>query len=505
MSINRIVIAGGGTAGWMAAVAIAHLLKNGYADIILIESEEIGIIGVGEATIPQAINFQRMLGLDENEFFAATNATFKLGIEFVNWSEPGSRYFHPFGGYGLGLDGVDFHHFWLKQRALQRQNSGAVTPLEEYSLQAMAAKSGKFMRPIVAPNSPLEKIAYAFQFDATLYSKYLRTVAEGKGVSRIEGKIVKTNLRSDDGFIDSVTLENGSTIAADIFVDCSGFRGLLIEEALQSGYEEWTKWLPCDRAVAVPCESAGPPDPYTRATAHSAGWQWHIPLQNRVGNGHVYSSSFMELGAATDILLANLDGKPMAEPRHLRFVTGKRKKFWNKNCVAIGLSAGFLEPLESTSIHLAQSAIAKLLAFFPRDHFNQLDIDMYNNLTAVEYERVRDFIILHYKLTQRDDSDFWNYVRTMDVPEYLTNKMEMYRRTGRIVRQDEELFITNNWLAVFEGQGLEAQAWHPVADTISDDELLQRLKNIAGAVKNSADYMPLHSEYISQNCASNAR
>jgi tryptophan 7-halogenase len=501
VNINRILIVGGGTSGWMTAVAVAHLLKNGYADITLVESEEIGIIGVGEATIPQAVNFQRMLGLDENEFIAATNATFKLGIEFVNWSNPGSRYIHPFGGYGQGLDGVDFHHFWLRQRSLQRNKGKAVIPLDSYSLQAMAAKANKFMRPIVAPNSPLGKIAYAFQFDAVLYSKYLREVAESKGVKRIEGKIVSTNLRSADGFIESVQLESGETIAADLFIDCSGFRGVLIEGALKTGYEEWTKWLPCDRAVAVPCESSGPPEPYTRATAHSAGWQWHIPLQNRVGNGHVYSSSFMETQVATDVLLGNLDGKPLADPRHLRFVTGRRKKFWNKNCVAIGLSAGFLEPLESTSIHLAQSAIAKLLAFFPRTHFDPLDSDMFNKLTVIEYERVRDFIILHYKLTKRDDTEFWNYVRNMDVPEYLTHKMEMYRRTGRIIRQDEELFTDTNWLAVFEGQGLEAQSWHAVADTLSAAELEQRLAKIASAVANSAEYMPTHSEYIAQHCA----
>jgi tryptophan 7-halogenase len=499
--INRILIVGGGTAGWMAATAIAQVLKNQYAEIILVESEEIGIVGVGEATIPQIVNFQRMAGLDENEFVAATNATFKLGIEFVNWSHEGSKYIHPFGSYGLEMDGIGFHHFWLKQRAIQRARGHAEITLDEYCLQAKAAKMGKFMRPVVAPNSPLEKIAYAFQFDATLYSKYLRKIAESKGVKRIEGKIVKTNLRSSDGFIDSLQLESGENIAADLFIDCSGFRGVLIEGALQTGYEEWTKWLPCDRAVAVPCESAGPAEPYTRATAHSAGWQWHIPLQNRVGNGHVYSSSFMETHAATDILLGNLDGKPLAEPRHLRFVTGRRKKFWNKNCVAIGLSAGFLEPLESTSIHLAQSAIAKLLAFFPRTHFDPLDIDMFNKLTEVEYDRVRDFIILHYKLTQRDDSEFWKYVRNMDVPDYLTHKMEMYRRTGRIVRQDEELFTDTSWLAVFEGQGLEAQSWHAVADTLSEAELEQRLGKIAGAVANSADYMPTHAEYIAQNCA----
>ncbi len=500
-TFNRVVIVGGGTAGWMAATAISHVMKNGYTDITLVESEEIGIIGVGEATIPQAVNFQKMLGLDENEFIAATNATFKLGIEFVNWSRLGSRYIHPFGRYGTGIDGAEFYHFWLRQRALQRSKSLPITPLDEYCLQAKAAWQRKFMRPVQASNSPLEGITYAFQFDAILYSKYLRKVAEDKGVKRVEGKVVDVTLRGEDGFIESITLEDGRQIDGDLFIDCSGFRGVLIEGALKTGYEDWSHWLPCDRAVAVPCESRGPADSHTRATAHSAGWQWHIPLQHRVGNGHVYSSAFMNDEDAAHILLSGLDGKPLADPRMLRFTTGRRKKFWNKNCVAVGLSAGFLEPLESTSIHLAQSAIAKILAFFPRTHFDPLDAEMFNRMTITEYDRVRDFLILHYHQTHRDDSPFWNYVRTMEIPDYLRNKMDMYRRTGRILRQDDELFTDTSWLAVFEGQELEAQSWHPVADTIDEAELSRRLNNIQSVVSNSADYMPKHEDFIRDNCA----
>ena len=500
--IQKIVIVGGGTAGWMAAAAIAHVLKNGYADITLIESEVIGTVGVGEATIPQIVNYQSMLGLDENDFVAATNATFKLGIEFVNWSSPGSAYIHPFGSYGLEMEGVAFHHFWIKQRAMQRARGEPVTPLSDYCLQAIAAKRGLFMRPVKAPNSPLEKIAYAFQFDAILYAKYLRKIAEDKGVRRVEGKVVKTILRGDDGYIEKLILEDGREVDGDLFVDCSGFRGLLIEDALHTGYEEWTKWLPCDRAIAVPCETIGDPEPYTRSTAHSAGWQWRIPLQNRIGNGHVFASSFMDEGSATDILMNNLDGKPLADPRMLKFVTGRRKKFWNKNCVAIGLSAGFMEPLESTSIHLAQSAIAKLLAFFPQKQIKQVDIDMYNSMTDLEYRQIRDFLILHYHQTKRTDSDFWNYVRTMDVPDNLKQKMELYRQTGRIFRQNDELFTDTSWLAVFEGQEFEAEAYHPVVDAMPENELLSRMAGIRSVIMNSADVMPTHRDFILKNCSS---
>lgn len=498
--VKDIVIVGGGTAGWMAAAAIAHVLKNGYANVTLIESEAIGTVGVGEATIPQIVNYQAMLGLDENEFVARTNATFKLGIEFVNWSQPGSRYIHPFGSYGIEMDGISFHHFWLKQRELARARGDDTPPLAEYCLQSVAAKRGLFMRPVQQPNSPLEKIAYAFQFDALQYATYLRSIAEGKGVTRIEGRISDVSLNGESGFIEKLTTDDGREITGDLFVDCSGFKGLLIEEALQTGYEDWTHWLPCNRAVAVPCESAGEPEPYTRATAHSAGWQWRIPLQHRIGNGHVFSDAFMSQDEATDILLENIDGKPLADPRLLKFSTGRRKKFWHKNCVAIGLAAGFMEPLESTSIHLAQSAIAKLLAFFPRDEIKSVDVDMFNAMTVTEYEQIRDFLILHYHQTKRDDSDFWNHVRTMDVPDNLKQKMQLYKETGRIFRQNEELFTDTSWLAVMEGQELEAQSYHPVVDAMGEDELQRRMESIRSVIANSANVMPTHQDFIDQHC-----
>ncbi len=498
--IRKVVIVGGGTAGWMAAAAIAHVLKNGYADVTLVESEAIGTVGVGEATIPQIVNFQTMLGLDENEFVARTNATFKLGIEFVNWSSPGSRYIHPFGSYGIEMEGIAFHHFWLKQRNIQRARGEVITPLADYCLQAVAAKRNLFMRPVQAPNSPLEKIAYAFQFDALLYAKYLREIAETKGVKRVEGRVVDTKLRSNDGYIDKLELDDGRELEGDLFIDCSGFRGLLIEEALQTGYEEWSHWLPCDRAVAAPCESIGDPEPYTRSTAHAAGWQWRIPLQHRIGNGHVFSSPFMSDQDATDILMRNLDGKPLADPRILKFVTGRRKKFWNKNCVAVGLAAGFMEPLESTSIHLAQSAIAKLLAFFPQQEIKSVDVDMFNAMTVTEYEQIRDFLILHYHQTKRTDSDFWNHVRTMDVPDNLKQKMELYRETGRIFRENDELFTDTSWLAVMEGQELETTAYHPVVDAIGEEQLQARLKNVRDVIMNSANVMPTHQKFIDENC-----
>ncbi len=494
-AIGSVIIVGGGTAGWMTAAAMSKVLGNRYCKVRLIESEQIGTVGVGEATIPQLRLFNSLLGIDENEFVRKTNGTFKLGIEFVDWKKKGHRYLHPFGDYGTNINAIQFHHYWLKM-----YNQGKSPDLESYSLAAKAATQGRFMRSADILNSPLSNISYAFHFDAGLYAAFLREKAEMAGTQRTEGKVASVKLRETDGFIESLTMADGEVIEGDLFIDCSGFRGLLIEQALHTGYEDWSHWLPCNSAVAVPCEKVAEPHPYTRSTAHAAGWQWRIPLQHRTGNGHIYSDRFMSDDEATSILLDNLDGTPLAEPRQLRFTTGHRKKFWNKNCVAIGLSSGFLEPLESTSIHLVQAGIAKLMALFPDRDFDQANIDLYNKQSLWDFERIRDFLVLHYKVTERDDSDFWNYCRQMEVPDFLKNKIHMYQSTGHIFREDNELFNETSWLAVMHGQGIEASSYHPLVDILSDDEIDKNLKSIYQVIDKSVAAMPSQKEFIDKFC-----
>ncbi|MDN4503203.1 tryptophan 7-halogenase [Alteromonadaceae bacterium BrNp21-10] len=494
-NLKNIIIVGGGTAGWMTAAALGKLLKNNLCNVHLIESEDIPTVGVGEATIPQIQVFNRTLGLDEDEFIRRTQGTFKLGIEFVNWGQIGDSYTHAFGGVGQDMDSLPFHHYWWKLRQQQK-----VPDIGAYSLNALAGPQAKFMRSVNAGNSPLSNIVYAFQFDAGLYAQYLREFAEAHGVKRTQGKVIETRLRDDDGFIDSVVLEDGQIMEGDLFIDCSGFRGLLIEQALKTGYQDWSHWLPCDRAWAVACERTEPLLPYTRSTAHSAGWQWRIPLQHRTGNGHVFSSKYMSDEQAKQILLDNLPGKPINEPRLVTFNTGKRNKIWNKNCVAIGLSSGFMEPLESTSIHLIQSTIARLLALFPTKNFNQPDIDMFNQQMDFEHERIRDFIILHYKATQRNDSDFWNYCRTMDIPESLQQKIDQFKANGNVVRHNLELFNEVSWLEVLHGQGIHPDHYHPLVDTLAEDEIQRRVDNIQSVINNSVNSMPDHWEFIKQHC-----
>lgn len=494
--IRKIVIVGGGTAGWMTAAALGKLLGPDYAEIVVVESDEIGIVGVGEATIPQIGIFNRMLGLDENEFIRRTQGSFKLGIQFVDWGRKGHTYFHPFGPFGIDMEGVSFHAYWLR---LAQQ--GDPHPITDYSLQAVAADEHRFMRAQNAGPSPLSNIAYAFHFDAGLYARFLRDFAEARGVRRQEGKIVRVEQRPVDGFIEAVVLESGLRIDGELFIDCSGFRGLLIEQTLQAGYEDWTHWLPCDRAAAVPCESASHFTPYTRSTAREAGWQWRIPLQHRIGNGYVYSSAHISDDEAAAKLLANLDGAPLAEPRFLRFVTGRRKQAWVKNCIAVGLSSGFIEPLESTSIHLIQSGIAKLLQMFPDRTFPEADRDRFNRMTAREMEQVRDFIILHYNATERDDTAFWRQCRDMDVPDSLKEKYRLFATTGRIFREDDELFNDTSWFAVMIGQGLKPDRFDPVAEVLSLEETQARLTEIRQVMRTCADQMPPHAEFIRQNCA----
>ena len=494
--VRKIALVGGGTAGWLTAAALSRLLGPDYAEIVLIESDEIGTVGVGEATIPQINIFNRMLGLDENDFVRRTQGTFKLGIQFVDWKQKGERYFHPFGGYGVDMNGVSFHAFWLKLQSLNM-----VDDINDYNLQAVAALAGKFMRAANAPNSPIAKIAHAFHFDAGLYARFLRDFAEGLGVARFEGVVAQVDLNPENGFIDAVILRDGRRFDADLFIDCTGFRSLLLGEALGVDFEDYSALLPCDRAIAVPSEKIADPTPYTRSTAREAGWQWRIPLQHRTGNGHVFSSSFMDEQPALDLLMRNLDGRPLAEPRTLRFTTGRRVRMWEKNCVAIGLSSGFLEPLESTSIHLIQSGLAKLLQFFPDRAFAQPDIDAFNRFSNQEYDYIRDFIILHYHVTERDDSDFWKYVRNMPIPERLQGKIDLFRSRGRVIRENEELFNDTSWFAVMIGQGLRPSGFDSVVNCISDDELKARLANIRETIHLSSQRMPTHADFIAEHCA----
>jgi tryptophan 7-halogenase len=491
-----VVIVGGGTSGWMTAAALSQVLKGKY-NIKLVESDEIGTIGVGEATIPMIALFNAMLQIDEDEFIRETQASFKLGIEFVNWGRLGDRYIHGFGSIGQDLATVDFHQYWLKQYL-----GGKAKELETYSINTAACHDNKFMRPrLDMPKSPLSQIRYAFHFDATLYARYLRKYAEQRGVQRLEGRITSVQQREADGHVASVTLQSGDVVAGDLFIDCSGFRALLIEGALKTGYDDWSHWLPCDRAVAVPCVSVPDLTPYTRATARQAGWQWRIPLQHRIGNGHVFSSKFMSEDEATAILMSNLDGAPMAEPRPLRFQTGRRKKSWNKNVVAIGLASGFLEPLESTSIHLVQMGIAHLLTYFPAAGFDKAVTHQFNRMMQMEYEWVRDFIILHYKATERTDTPFWNYCREMEVPELLANRMKLFATDGRVFREGEELFAKASWIQVMHGQRMRPASYHPLTDLLPEQEIAAYLDEVGGVIGACVDVMPSHAKFIADHCA----
>ncbi|MBU3671743.1 MAG: tryptophan 7-halogenase [Sinobacteraceae bacterium] len=494
--LRTIVIVGGGTAGWMTAAALARLLQGRYR-IRLVESEEIGTVGVGEATIPMIRLYNQVVGIDENEMLRATQGTFKMGIEFVDWWRRGERYMHAFGRVGQELSTVNFEHYWRRMRHL-----GRAADLEEYSIDSMAARENRFLRPQPdMAGSPLADINYAFHFDASLYARFLRTRSEAGGVERIEGKISGVELRPDNGFVAAVHLADGRRVDGELFLDCSGFRGLLIEQTLRTGFEDWSEWLPNDRAVAVPCTSAKNLLPYTRSTAHRAGWQWRIPLQHRIGNGHVFCSRYMSEDEATAILLGNLDGQPTADPRTLRFTAGMRKLAWNRNVIAVGLASGFLEPLESTSIHLVQTMIARTIAWFPDKGFNQADIDEFNRQSRFEYEKIRDFIILHYHATERDDSPYWDYCRTMRVPESLRNKMDVYLNHGRTLREGNELFAEVSWLQVMHGQGLRPQGWHPLADVLPEDEVADYLENIRQTIRKCVAVMPDHAEFIRQHCA----
>ena len=491
--IRRVVIVGGGTAGWMTAIALVDAVGRA-CETVLIESEQVGIVGVGEATIPPIKLFNQKVGIDEREFLRETGGTFKLGIEFVNWARQNHRYFHPFGRYGAEFDAVPLHHFWLRER-----KRGDKTELGDYSMAWAAAKRGRFEHPIRDRRRVQSTFDYAYHFDAAMYGQYLRGKAEGWGVKRIEGKVVEVTLESDQGFIERVTLEDGQHVDGDLFIDCSGFRGLLIEQALKTGYDDWTHWLPCDRAVAVPCKQGEEGlSPYTRSTAQRAGWQWRIPLQHRVGNGHVYCSAHVSDDEAAGVLLENLEGEALAEPRPLRFVTGRRRKFWNRNCVAIGLAAGFMEPLESTSIHLIQTAINRLLALFPERGAMKLSAAEFNRLTATEYERVRDFLILHYHANARDDSDFWRACAAMEIPDDLQYKIDHFRAFARIVAAPLELFQNPSWLAVLMGQTGEPGGYDPMVDQRPQVDAPHHLESLRRVMEEAAEAMPTHRDFLAR-------
>ena len=490
-AIRKILIVGGGSAGWMAAALFANLFQGLY-DIELVESEAIGTIGVGEATIPAIKKFNDLLDLNEDEFMQLTKGTFKLGIEFIDWWKKGHSYVHGFGVIGQDLEWLRCHHYWLAAQA-----RGEAPDFADMSINTAAALAGKFMRPRSdMAESPLAHIAYAFHFDASLYARFLRSYAEARGVRRTEGKVVDVALRSEDGFVESVTLEGGQRIEADLFIDCSGFRGLIIEQAMKTGYEDWTHWLPCDRAIAVPSDRVSPLSPYTRSTALKAGWQWRIPLQHRTGNGHVYSSNHIDDADAEDALLSSLGSRPEVEPNRIRFTTGKRRQTWNRNCVALGLASGFLEPLESTSLHLIQSAAIRLVRLFPDRGFDPAVIAEFNRQTDFEYERIRDFIILHYKATARNDSDFWQHCRDMEVPATLERKIDLFRSSGRIFREDEELFGEESWIQVFLGQGVVPRSADPLVAIKDPEQIKLYLSNIAMTVGKCVGVMPTHEQFI---------
>ncbi|PZN33868.1 MAG: tryptophan halogenase [Proteobacteria bacterium] len=486
--MQKLVIAGGGTAGWLAAAALAQQFR-GILDVTLIESDEIGTVGVGESTIPTIRGFHRLLGIDEQAFMRATSATFKLGIHFENWKLPQHRYAHAFGRVGLSTWICGFHHFWL--HSLTR---GMCSELEDYCVERLASKQHKFA------TSPDSEINYAYHLDAGVYAKFLRKMSEHDGARRIEGKITEVRQHPDTGFIESLVLDSGQVVEGDFFIDCTGFRGLLIEQTLQSGFEDWSHWLPCDRAVAVQTESVGPAVPYTLSAAHEAGWRWRIPLQHRVGNGLVYCSRYMSDEEATGKLLREVQGRTLTQPRVIRFRAGRRRCTWNKNVVALGLASGFLEPLESTSIHLIMSGITRLMQLFPFGGVQPCLVEHYNRATRTELESIRDFIVLHYHATEREDTPFWRHVRSMAIPESLAHRLEMFRSCAHVWQHEGELFRTDSWLQVMLGQGVQPRRYHHYARAMSDHDLERLLTGLRRSVAETVRELPSHQEFLDRYC-----
>ena len=486
--IHRVVIAGGGTAGWMAAASLAKLLGR-TLDITLVESDEIGTVGVGEATIPTLLTLHELLKIKEQDFLRAVQGTFKLGISFENWRDLGEDYIHSFGWTGQDSWAAGFQHFWLKGRKM-----GISRDFGEYCKEWLAAKRNRFA--VMAKQG----LNYAYHIDASLYARFLRGMAEEHGAVRQEGRIDRVEQESGSGFITGLRLQSGQLVEGDLFIDCTGFRGLLIEQTLQAGYEDWRHWLPCDSAVAVQTESVQPPIPYTRAIAREAGWQWRIPLQHRVGNGVVFSSQHWSDDEAVARLLGNVRGRVLTEPRVIKFKTGTRRRHWHKNCVAMGLSSGFIEPLESTSIHLIQRAIIRLLQMFPYDGIRQPDVEEFNNQMRFEIDNVRDFIVLHYHVTEREDTPFWRHCRDMDIPDSLRHRIELFKQAGRVFKVPTELFGENSWIQVMLGQGLTPEQYHPIVNMMSEDELTQFLTGIHDVTDRFVSQLPEHQRFIDHYC-----
>lgn len=496
--INKLVIVGGGTAGWIAAAAFSRLLGKTLS-IELVESDAIGTVGVGEATIPQIIRLNTILGLDEHDFVKRTNGTFKLGIEFVDWGRLGSSYLHTFGDAGMNLASVPFHHYWKRA-----DNAGLNKDLWHYSLHKCAADQAKFGKLDRVGNTSMTGLAYAYHFDASLYAAYLRAYSEKHGVKRTEGIVQSVARNAESGDLTAITLDNGQEIAGDFFIDCTGFRALLLGQELGVEYQDWSKWLPCNSAQAVPSERLETLVPYTRATAKTAGWQWRIPLQHRTGNGHVYCRDFISDDEAGETLLAGLDTKPLADPRPIRFTTGRREQFWSHNCAAIGLSNGFLEPLESTSIHLIQSHVSRLLQLFPTSANPEQERAEYNRRCVAEFEQIRDFLILHYHQTEREDSEFWRYCKNMEVPDSLSHKQELFASSGRIGRDADDLFREASWVQVMLGQGVTPAAHDPMANGLADAQLGEFLGNVRTLIERAVHSLPTHEQYLQKHCASAA-
>jgi tryptophan halogenase len=492
----RVVVVGGGTAGWMTASALAHVLPT-RCSIVLVESEAIGIVGVGEATLPHIRAFNERLGIDESNFMAATCATYKLGIEFVDWGRVGDRYMHPFGSSGRGAGGVGFHHFWNRARQLELPAG----QFGDYAISVAMSRQCRFAPPARQGGDLTTAYNYAYQFDASLFAGYLRRIAEKQGVERIEARIVGASQDGVNGNITGVKLEDGRTIAGDFFIDASGFRSLLLGETLGEPFEDWSHWLPCDRAVAMPCRTEGALSPFTSSIAMDAGWRWRIPLQHRTGNGYVHASAFVEEQKAIDSLVAAVEGQPLANPRVLRFKAGRRRRSWVRNCAAVGLSSGFLEPLESTSIYLIQVAITALLELLPEKEVSDVDRDEFNDLVAVEYDRIRDFLILHYHATRRRDTPFWNYVGTMPIPDSLAAKIALFRARGRVEPYARGLFLEPSWLAVYLGQHVVPRDYDRRADGMPLDRLDIALRRMRVEIDQAVEHMPDHADYIASYCA----
>lgn len=489
-ALRRIVVAGGGSAGWMAAAALANALAGNCA-VELVESDEIGTVGVGEATIPPIKLFLQSLGFDEATFMRATGATAKLGIEFVGWGRERQRYFHPFGAYGIGFDQVPFHQWWLRERM-----AGRGAPLDQYSMAAAMAARDRFSHPSSEPRMVQSTFDYAYHLDAGLFAAMLRNYAEQRGVTRNEGRIANVELDAMSGSITALKLSDGRRITGDFFIDCTGFSSLLLGRAMEVGFEDWRHWLPCDRAVAVGCQPKGPRAPYTRSTARPAGWQWRIPLHHRIGNGLVFASGFLSEQAASEMLLASLEGEPLGEPRVLRFTTGRRRSFWRRNCLALGLAAGFMEPLESTSLHLVQTGITRFLALFPDRDEDPLAATEYDRITSEEYARIRDFLILHYYANQRVEGELWRASRAMQLPDALTYRIEQFQAAGRLVSPGPELFQNASWLAVMIGQGIAPATWAPLTDQRPHVPAADRLATLRRVIAEAAAEMPSHQTWL---------